>query len=49
MELKTMVHTMMWIVIDGLAAIWVLRMLLHIMAGGELAEAVLLMSRAICG
>lgn len=49
MELKSMIHTMIWIVVDGLAAVWVLRMLFRIIAGGNLAQAILLMSQTICG
>lgn len=49
MELKSMVHTMIWLVIDGLAAIWVLHMIASVMAGGSLAQTILLMSQTICG
>lgn len=49
MEAKEILETMLWIVIDGLAAVWILRMLADIMTNGLLAGALLLMTEAICG
>lgn len=49
MEAKEILETMLWIVIDGLAAVWILRMLTDIMTNGLLAGALLLMTEAICG
>lgn len=49
METKEILETMLWIAVDGLAAVWVLRMLADIMTDGLLAGALLLMTEAICG
>lgn len=49
MEVKEMLETMLWVVVDGLAAIWILRMLVDIMTNGMLAGALLLMAEALCG
>lgn len=49
MELKSLIHTITWGAIDGLAAVWVLQMLWKIFGNGTLIQSLLLMSRAMCG
>ena len=49
MEVKSMVETMTWIVLDGLALIWVLYILSGLAGGGILAQALQLISKALCG
>ena len=49
MEVKEMLETMLWVVIDGLAAICILRMLVDIMTNGMLACALFLIAEALCG
>ena len=49
MEPREMIQTMVWVVMDGLAVIWILGMLADIMTNGVLAGALLLMSEAIGG
>ena len=44
-----MAETLLWVVIDGMAALWILRMLTDIMTDGLLAGALLLMAEALCG
>lgn len=49
MEVKSMVETMIWIVLDGLALIWVLYILWGLAGGGILTQALQLMAKALCG
>lgn len=49
MEIKAMVHGMAWMVVDGLAAVWVLHILSRFMGDGNLADVLRVMSETLCG
>lgn len=49
MELKSMIHTITWMVADGMAAVWVLHMLSDIMLGKNLMQTLFLLSNTLCG
>lgn len=49
MEVKTLVHTMVWLVVDGIALTVVLHVFTGMLGGGQLTGAMELAARALCG
>lgn len=49
MDVKEMVETLIWLVIDGLAAVWLLRLLFQMVLGSALGQPLRLMAEALCG
>lgn len=49
MELKSLVHTMLWIAADGIGALWVLHTIAGIAAGAGICDALLLLAGGLCG
>lgn len=49
MELKMLMQNTFWIIIDGLAAVWVIVMLLDITKQEALGQTLLLLGETLCG
>lgn len=49
MEIKALVQTILWIVVDGMAAIWVLQNLWEMFGTDTLNQTLCLMATALCG
>ena len=49
MELHSVIQSMLWVVVDGLGALWVLHTVVRIAADGGLLNALLLLAGSICG
>lgn len=49
MDVKGMIEMLVWLVIDGLAAIWLLSMLFRMALGSPLALSLEMMAKALCG
>lgn len=49
MELHSVIQSMMWIVVDGLGALWVLHTIVRIATDGEMLDSLLLLAGSVCG
>lgn len=49
MDAKSMIETMVWLVIDGLAAVWLLRLLFGMILGDTMLQPLKLFAEALCG
>ncbi len=49
MELKSLIHTTLWAVADGLGALWVLHTVVGMATGAGIGDALLRLAGGLCG
>lgn len=49
MEIKSIVERLAWLIVDGLAAVWLVKTLFQMALGGSLMQPFVQMAEALCG